>query len=104
MITTDRTEQAERERKLVQTIAVALWEAATSDNREISTYNTIIYRSLERALIESIKTVYHVGPTRARKVRDLLAEYGPDDSLQGTNGRGIVSYVEYVKNHPGREF
>lgn len=103
-VTTEKLELAERERKLCQAIADALWQAATSENHEIAGYRSATYQGLQRAFVAAIREVYHLGPVRANKVRDLLAEYGPDDSLQGTTGRGIASYVQYVKDNPGRHF
>lgn len=103
-IATDCTEAKAREYALCQKIAESLWEAGTSDNNDIAGYRTTIYRNLERAFTECVRVVYGLGATRAGQVRELLSEYGPHDSLQGTNGRGIASYVEFVKANPGRRF
>ena len=40
----------------------------------------------------------------AGRVRDLLAEYGPDDSLTGTTGRGVYSYVQFAKANSRRDY
>lgn len=84
---------------LCQEIAEAYWKAATSENREISTYTTPVYRNLQRAVIASVRAVYGLGEVRARRVLDLLSELGPNDGAIGTNGFGIFSYVQYVKEN-----
>lgn len=89
--------------KICQLSAEALWQAATSEN-PIAWARNPAYRALERAFVASVREVYGMGAARASKVRDLLAEYGPHDSLSGTSARGIASYVQYVKAHRGRQF
>lgn len=92
-------EQKERDKRSVQSIASALWNVATSEDRRLSSGDSRTYRHLEIALIDAIRVVYHVNRKRANQVRDLLAEYGPDDSLYGTEGRGIASYVQFALQH-----
>ena len=60
-----------------------------------------VYPHLLAALHAAIKAVYGIGDVRTRKVLILLANRGADDACPGTSGRGIASYVEYVKAHPG---
>lgn len=97
--------QKERDARSVQQIAEALWNIATSENKEFATYNTTVYRSLETALKAALKVHYKLNRKRANQVRDLLAEYGPYDSLSGTKSgsRGIESYVEYALQHDAEE-
>ena len=96
------TDQQTAERKVCQAIAEALWLAACSENHDIAGYKSPVYAGLQKSLVAAIRTAYKLGPARARKVRDLFAEYGPDDSLTSTAARGIESYVQYVRDNPGR--
>jgi len=91
---------------LVQQIAEAYWAAATSENRDMAFYQSPTYNGLKNALIGSIATAYHMPRRRARAVRNLVAEYGPHDSLQGTSAgsRGVRSYVEFALMNPERDF
>lgn len=93
-----------RDQKICQAAAEALWNAATSERYDIAWCRSPLYKQLERAFVTSVRLVYGLGAIRAGQVRELLAEYGPDDSLTGTNGRGVASYVEFVKAHPGERF
>lgn len=88
-----------RDAKICQAAAEALYAAATSDNHEIASSDAGIYRTLERAFIASVRTVYGLSDLKARRVRDMLAELGPHDGGAGTAGWGIASYVEYVMTH-----
>ena|ERR1700723_548929 len=92
------------DQQLAQQLADAMHAVAFSSNHAIASGRGPVYAPLERALLAAIKIAYGLGDTRARKVRDLLAELGPDDSCRGTSGRGIASYAEYVKTHPGQDF
>lgn len=85
---------------LAQTMAEALWAVATSENNAIARYDSPTYRHAEQAFIASVQTVYGITRDRARRVRDLLCEYGPDDSLTGTIGRGVSSYVQFTLHNP----
>jgi hypothetical protein len=73
-----------------------LWAVATSERGEISNCDSAVYRAAERAFITSVRVVYGLGAQRTRRVRDLLAEYGPYDSLAPGTGYGVYSYVAYV--------
>jgi hypothetical protein len=86
-----------RDQATVQRIAESLWNVATSDNHSLASSRSTVYRHLEIALIGALREVYGLSELKARRVRDQLAEYGPDDSLRGTTGRGINSYVQFVK-------
>lgn len=90
------SDQITHDARVCQLAAEALWQAATSENINLAWSRSPAYVALERAFIVSVRTVYGLGERRAGRVRELLAEYGPDDSLSGTSERGIASYVSYV--------
>jgi hypothetical protein len=88
-----------REQRVCQLAAEALWTAATSDDPGISGSWNASYKALERAFVLSVRAVYGLSALKANRVRDLLAELGPDDGAVGTSGWGVASYVEYVKTN-----
>jgi hypothetical protein len=90
--------------QIAQRAAEYMWTVATSDDHNVAAWNCDVYATAERALLAAIRLAYGLGATRAKYVRNLLAEYGPDDSLTGTTGRGIESYVQYVLAHRGEQF
>jgi hypothetical protein len=92
------------EQNIAQQLADAMWAVATSENHSIAWGRGDVYAPLDKALHAAIKIAYGIGDTRARKIRYLLSELGPDDTCQGTSGRGIASYAEYVKTHRGARF
>lgn len=51
-----------------------------------------------------MREAYGVSALIAGRVRDLLAEYGPDDSLTGTTGRGVYSYVQFARANSRRDY
>lgn len=81
-----------------------LWRLATSERYELAWSRSEPYRAAERAFLACVRAEYDLGRVRAGEVRNLLAEYGPHDSLVGTSSRGIASYVQFVKDNPGRRF
>jgi len=89
---------------LAQAVAETYWRAATSENNDVAWCGTATYQTLTRALIVTVQAVYQITPHMAHKVRDLVSEYGPHDSLVGTSGRGVASYVEYAFANLGRQF
>jgi hypothetical protein len=89
-------DQAAHDHRIVQLAGEALWQVATSDDSSIARFDSNVYRATEKAFIAAVRVVYGLGAQRARRVRDLLAEYGPHDSLTGTDTRGVQSYVDYV--------
>jgi hypothetical protein len=97
------TTPTEHDAKVCQRAAEALWQAATSDVRDIAWCRSPVYVALDRAFKISLRSVYGLKPARVNQVSDLLAEYGPDDSLTDTRGRGVASYVEYALAHSARE-
>jgi hypothetical protein len=92
----------EHDAKICQRAAEALWQAASSDRTDIANWDSPVYKSLEYAFKTSLRTVYGLKPARATQVSDLLSEYGPDDSLHDTKGRGVASYVEFVLANSAR--
>jgi hypothetical protein len=77
-----------------QGAADTFWKIATSDDPAIASFDSPIYLAAEKTLIQAIRSEHEVSLKIARVVRQILAEYGPDDSLDGTYGhRGITSYV-----------
>ena len=97
-ITTDRTEQREHDERICQLTAEALWHAATSENHTVARYDSATYRALERAFVTSVREVYGLSALKATRVRDLLAEFGPNDGAVGTTGYGVQSYVQYARD------
>lgn len=87
-----------------QRLAEQYWAAATSDNHGIAWYRSPVYKHLAQAFIASVEVTYGVSRTIAARVRCLLAEYGPDDSLTGTSGRGVASYVEFARDNSSRRY
>lgn len=89
---------------LAQKVAEAMWSAATSEDRSIASSNAATYKALERALLTTLREVYHLTPLTAQKVRDLLAEYGPHDSLNDNGLRGVQSYVQFARTHNRNQY
>lgn len=87
-----------------QQLAVQYWAAATSENHGIAWSRSPVYKHLALALTASVEVAYAVSRRVAERTRCLLAEYGPDDSLQDTAGRGVASYVEFAKTHSERAY
>jgi len=86
-----------------QNAADVYWIIATHQDNRIAGYNTAVYRAAEKDLIAAIREEYPVTLGFARKVASLVVDYGPDDTLSGTEPRrGIESYVRYVQIHKGR--
>jgi hypothetical protein len=96
-------EELTEDQVYVQRLAEMMWKTATSENHAIARYDLPVYANLERALIAAIREVYGLTLLKARRVRDLLSKYGPDDSLTGTTGRGIASYVQFVRENTARD-
>jgi hypothetical protein len=77
-----------------QAATETFWKIATSDDVNIASSDSPVYRAAEKALISAIREEHGVSLKVARAARQLLSEYGPDDSLTGTYGhRGMTSYV-----------
>lgn len=91
-VTTDRMIQREADQKLCQQIAETFWQAATSDNTAIASYDSATYRGLERAFIASVRVAYGLSQAKARLVRNVFAEWGPQD---------VGAVVEYVLTDEG---
>lgn len=79
---------------LAQQAAELLWSCAISDDSAIAYYRSPVYQAAEAAFTWAVREAYSLTDIQAMAVRDLLAEYGPDDSLTGTTGRGVASYVQ----------
>lgn len=90
-----------------QLAGATLWRIATSERTELASSDSKAYRAAERAFIAILRAEYGLGATLAQRVRDCLAEYGPNDSLtwdwRGNTLRGVASYVAYVKANRGRQ-
>lgn len=89
---------------IAQRMAEAMWAVATSEDHSIAYCRSATYLAVERALLATLREVYHLTPLTARKVRDLLAEYGPLDSLSGTTGWDIASYVQFARTHNRNQY
>jgi hypothetical protein len=77
-----------------QTAAETFWKIATSEDVNICSSDSPVYLTAERELLRAVRDEHNVSLKIAKRVRQLLAEHGPDDSLDGTYGhRGITSYV-----------
>lgn len=87
-----------------QQMAEMMWKTATSENHAIARYDQPAYRHMDLAFRAAVKAAYGTSDLIAGRVRDLMAEYGPDDSLTGTAGRGIASYVEFAKANSSRDY
>ena len=86
-----------------QDAAEVFWTIATHNDSRVSRYDSPVYVAAEKALIRAIREEYPVTLTFARKVHQLIIEYGPDDMLTGTEPRrGVASYVQYVHINKGR--
>lgn len=81
-------------------IARALWAAAVSDDHDIANSRAAVYRLLETALEDALFHVFKLTAPEAHHARDLLSEYGPDDTLTGTTSRGIQGYAEFAILNP----
>lgn len=86
--------------KFAETMADAMWRAATSDNHLIASSRGPIYRNLEGSLLEVIKVVYKVDYETAQEIRDMLSELGPNDAYSDSPAKyyGITSYAAGVIN------
>lgn len=93
----------ESDSEVPQKIAEALWAVATSDVHGIADGRGTVYRTLELALNDALFWVYKLTDPEAEHARDLLSEYGPDDSLTGTDKRGIQSYAVFALLNPRRK-
>jgi hypothetical protein len=89
---------------LAQQLAEAYWAVATSDNHAIAWYRGPVYRHMTLALVAAVREAYGLPDLMARRVRDLLSEYGPGDSLRGTTGTGIASYAQFVTSPESRGY
>src|SRR3954454_24739845 len=83
-------------RQVAQALAERMWAVATSEDHEAAWCRGDIYRTADSELHGALMTAYGITDQAADRVRALLSEYGPDDSLQGTTGRGIASYVQFA--------
>lgn len=89
---------------LAQRMAETMWAIATSTNHAIAVYSTPVYLHMEQAFLSAVQVAYSCSRLTARRVRDLLAEYGPDESLQGTSGSGVWSYVRFAQDRANRRY
>lgn len=92
------------DREFCQQLAEALWLAATSENHEIAAYDSPVYRHLGNAFVSAVRITYGLSEMKARRVRALLAEYGPHDSLTGTSGWGIDSYAQFADENSANDY
>lgn len=82
---------------LAQRMAEQVYAIATCENHDIAWSRSPVYRHMDLAFRAAVQVAYSVTPLTAGRVRDLLSQYGPDDSLQGTTGHGVFSYVQAAK-------
>jgi hypothetical protein len=88
------------QRVTAQAAAEYFWLVATRDDRTVSTYDTAYYITAKRAFIVAVRQAYGIGARRAERVYEALSAYGPYDTLSGTTGRGVESYVQFVVKYP----
>lgn len=93
-----------RDMILAQRLAEQMYAVATSDNHEIARYDSGTYRHMELAFVAAVEVAYGVSRKMAQRVSSLLAEYGPDNSLRGTRGRGVFSYVQFARTHSAADY
>jgi hypothetical protein len=84
------------DQEIAQLSARLMWACATSENHGLASSRSPAYVAAETAFVAVVREVYGVSESLAGTVRDLLAEYGPDDALSGTSGRGVASYVQFA--------
>jgi hypothetical protein len=92
----EREELAEYERKMVQTVAEAMWAVATSNNREVTGYRTDTYQNMEKVLNSVVKLTYDLTDAQVVMFRDILCELGPYDGYNQSPHMGTRSYVDYA--------
>jgi hypothetical protein len=83
--------------KLAQKAAELLWACATSYDHAIAWSRSPVYQAAETCFLWTVREAYQLSAEQAEAVRSLLAEYGPDDSLQRTTGRGVASYIQAMR-------
>ncbi len=79
---------------IAQQAAEYLWACATSEDHGVAWCRSPVYQAAEAAFTSAAKLAYGLTAAEADALRDLLAEYGPHDSMQDTTGRGVFSYVQ----------
>lgn len=89
---------------IAQALAERMWSVATSDDHEIAWYRSDAYRAADSELHGALMAAYGINDETVDRVRALLSEYGPDDALQGTTGRGVASYVEFALSADGDDY
>lgn len=89
---------------LAQRMAEMMWKVATAEDHAIAWSRCPLYKHQEQAFMATVQVAYGCSRLIARRVRDLLSEYGPDDSLQGTTGRGVYSYVQFARANSRSEY
>lgn len=82
--------------QLAQLAATFYWGVATSEDNAIARWDSETYKLAQRAFMSTVREVYGISRTQARKVLSLLSEYGPTDSLSGSPGWGIDNYVHFA--------
>jgi hypothetical protein len=79
---------------IAQQAAELLWACATSEDHAVAWCRSPVYQAAEQAFLSAAKQAYGLTGPEADALRDLLSEYGPHDSLQGTTGHGVFSYAQ----------
>jgi hypothetical protein len=90
--------------RMAQAAAEAFWLAATSNDHSLAMWDSPAYKALQRAFVTTTREVYHLTAGTTAKVLCLLSEYGPHDSLSGTTGSGVFSYVQFARSHNRNQY
>lgn len=83
---------------IAQRAAEYAWACGTSEDSAVASSASAVYRAADHAFATAVITAYGLTAEEAEEARELLAEYGPDDALRGTTGRGVFSYVQAARD------
>src|SRR5579859_6474590 len=84
------------ERKMVQTLAEAMYAVATSNNHNIASSTGNVYPNMDKVFMLALIETYKLTTTQADRVRELLTELGPNDTARDMKGNGVESYVNFA--------
>jgi hypothetical protein len=85
--------------RIAQQAADLAWACGTCEDRAVAFYQSDVYRAAHAAFRAAVILAYGLADAETDATENLLSEYGPDDSLQGTSGRGVFSYVQAARQN-----